>query len=280
MKLSLSVAALLLLLYAALIAALPPVREPRFQSQEQHNRHIVEGYLADPGALPVVYVGSSMAARLASGTGGSCAYDLALHGESSLSGLSVVRAAKVRPRVVLVETNVPERAANQALIDKADAWLPRHLALFATANRPVNLLLGRLNQWRAQKPAGVDPRNLATGLEVQRASYAQRIDATVLARNMHAMKEDVDALERDGVRVFLFELPIHPALEDMPRARQIREAYAATFPDRRMISSRDLARDLSVQTVDGVHLAPDEAAAVAQRLVTLHRDVCAAPPAA
>jgi hypothetical protein len=277
MKISLFVAVGLLLLHAAFAVFGPKPREPRFQDQEQQNRYIIERYLADAASTRVVYVGSSMAARLSARGGPSCAFNLSLHGESSLTGLSVATLAASRPKRVFVEINVPERKPNVKLIDKGNSALARHLRLFAVENMPVNLVFSYVYQLKGNTTPAFDATLLANGLAVQQDVYAHEIEPDLLAANMQILRDQVSALEASGTQVIFFELPIHPALEQTPRARQIRTAFIAVFPTERLITSVELSRGIKVRTIDGVHLSLEEADAVASALQTHHREACSAP---
>jgi hypothetical protein len=281
MKLSLLVAAGLLLLHAAFVAYGPRSGEPRFQNQEQQNRYIIERFFAQPAAQDVVYVGSSMAARLSLGGTPPCTYNLALHGESSLSGLAVATLRKARPRLVFIEINVPERKPNLALIDKANGPLARHFSLFGVENMPVNMLFTYLSRLKGNGNGTptLDARLLANGLTTERDVYSHEIPRSLLSENMLILKDQVDGLKAAGTRVVFFELPIHPSLEQTPRALQIRAAFATTFPTDRMIASTELSRGISIQTIDGVHLAPSEAAAVEMALQTYAGGACLRSPA-
>ena len=274
MRTSLLVASALMLAFAAFIAFAPLPHQPRFQSQEQQNRYVVERYVATASKVPVVYVGSSMTARLAEADPSSCGYDLALHGESSLTGLSVAALESEHPRRVFVEINVPERRANVDLLRKSERNPIRNLSVFATRNMPVNLLLGYLSQFRQANPADIDEAALTAGLATQRDVYHKPVDAALLAENLAFVKSRVEALEAKGTSVVFFELPVHPELIDMPRARQIREAFATAFPHHRIVAPSELAGGLAVRTTDGVHLAAGEAEIVAARLHALHRGDC------
>lgn len=274
MKISLFVAASLLLLYAAFAAFGPKPREPRFQNQEQQNRYIIEKYLADSATTNVVYVGSSMAARLSANGALPCAYNLALHGESSLTGLSVAALTAARPKLVFVEINVPERKPNFKLIDKGNNALARNFSVFAVENMPVNLLFSYLYEFKGSAAPAFDAKLLANSLEIQQDVYAHEIAPDLLAQNMQILRGQVSALEASGSQVVFFELPIHPILEDTPRAQQIRAAFVATFPTERLITSAELSRAIKVQTIDGVHLSLNEAGAVASALQTYHREIC------
>ena len=76
----------------------------------------------------------------------------------------------------------------------------------------------------------------------------------------------VARLERAGVRVILFEMPVNPAIEPSPLSRQLRQAVREALPGRPLLSARDLAAGHQFTTMDGVHLAAAEAAIVAGQL--------------
>jgi len=281
MRIPLAVTAALLLLYSAFVAYGPRPSEARFQSGDELNRHVIERFSRHAERAEVVFVGSSMTARLGEAVASPCAFNLALGGDSAATGLSVLTRTKAKPRLVFVEINVPERASNPRLADEATRVLPRLVPALATENMPANLLFSFLVQY---KPTHSDPvvidAVLATALAVQRNVYAREIDATMLSTNMQFMKSQVTLLESAGTRVVFFELPIHPSLENTPRALQIRSAFASAFPGHRLLSSVELARGIGIRTIDGVHLSPGEVSMVADRLRRANDQVCPAkaPP--
>lgn len=278
MRLSVAVAAVLMLLHSAFVAYGPRPRELRFQSGDQLNRHLIEKFSRDARHAKVVFVGSSMTGRLGRTVESDCAYNLALGGEASSTGLTVLADLNANPALVLVEINVPERGPNERLVDQSTRMLPRLLPALATENMPVNMLFSFMSQYKPA-PTGqpVDDSVLAKALAVQRTVYTHEIPAPQLVINMEMLGSQVRRLEKLGTRVVFFELPIHPDLEGTPRARQIRGAFAAAFPARRLISSAELAGTMHIRTIDGIHLAMDEAASVGEALRQAYAGACARP---
>jgi hypothetical protein len=281
MRISFAVAVALLLLHAAFVAFGPRPREARFQSGDQLNEHVIGQYAQAParGQPPVVLVGSSMTARL-SGNVDDCAYNLALTGESSTTGLSVLEGLKAAPRVVLAEINVPERRINRKLVGRSVHGPAAWISALAPQNMPANLLFSFLSDLRTvpAQPGKIDDAALEKGLAVQRQEYAREIPPAVLGENMAQMAADVQTLERAGSQVVFFELPIHPSLEDTPRAAQIRAAFVSTFPGRRLLRSADLANGSAIRTIDGVHLGLDEGVVVSRSLRAVYAGACVRPP--
>jgi hypothetical protein len=277
MRIPLTVAALLLCLHSAFVAYAPRLRDVRLQSGDQQNRHVIETFMRDPARPSVVLVGSSMTERLGETIGAGCAYNLALGGESALTGLAVLAKAEATPKQVFIETNVPERGVNARLVHEGTRALPRWIPALATQNMPVNLLFSALARFKAPAPRGADTAVLRQALDVQRDVYAHPIPARDLAANLATLKAQVLRLESAGIRVVFFELPIHPSLEGTPRAVQIRSAFVAAFPSHRLITADQLARTAAISTIDGVHLTLDEAASVGRRLQDWYGDACGAP---
>lgn len=282
MRIPLVVAALLLGLYSVFVSYGPRPHEVRFQSGDQLNRHVIETFMRDPGRPGVVLVGSSMTERLGETIGAGCAYNLALGGESALTGLAVLVKAGAAPKQVFIETNVPERRINARLVDEGTRALPRWIPALATRNMPVNLLFSALARFKPPAPRGADATILRQALEVQHDVYAHPIATSELTANLVTLKEQVQFLESAGIRVVFYELPIHPSLEGTPRALQIRTAFVTAFPGHRLITAGQLAQPATISTIDGVHLTLDEAASVGRRLQEWYGDACdgAAAPTA
>src|SRR5262249_51797817 len=162
------------------------------------------------------------------------------------------------------------------LVDQGSRLLPRLVPAMATQNMPVNLVFDLLARRTPTAAPPVDEAAFAAALQVQRDVYAHEVPAAVLARNIDTLKAQARHLEAGGTRIVFFELPVHPTLEDTPRARQIRAAYAAAFPAHRHIGVSELSEGLAVRTIDGVHLALDEVPPVGRHLRLAAGAACAA----
>lgn len=262
MKTALITAALLLLGYSALVAYAPRPDEPRFQSQWHDSRYKLGKYLRTSPKPQVVLVGSSLTAALGAMKDERCFYNMALAGGSALTGLETIARSDDRPREVFIEINVPERAADEPLIDSASSFLARRFPLFYTENMPANLTVSALYGLFGKGQAGTGRAMPPGALEVQRQNYDTLVAPAVLGKRLARFKVLVDDLQRHGSRAVFFEMPVEPALEDTARARQIREQFKTAFPGAAFITFQDLARGLAVRTSDGVHVVP----AIAEKL--------------
>jgi len=151
------------------------------------------------------------------------------------------------------------------------------LFFYGWENMPVKLFSAASQYKPTPEGQAVDDLVLGRALAVQRDVYAHEIPAPQLATNMEMRKSQVGRFEDSAIRVLSFELPVHPDLENMPRAQQVRAAFVAGFPARRLLGSAWLAGKVRIRTIDGVHLALNEAASVSDTLRQACAGACARP---
>jgi hypothetical protein len=185
---------------------------------------------------------------------------MALGGDSALTGLSALARSARIPRKVFIEINVPERGINKDLIDRATGVLPKLSSIFYIENMPINLLYSFLLQTKKNNFASeVNEAVRQNGLSLQRQSYSQTLTSETLAENLAEFRAIVSALESKGAKIIFFEMPVHPDLENTPRAVQIRTDFKHAFPINQFIGFDELSNGLTIKTGDGLHLLPDEA---------------------
>lgn len=281
MKTSLTVAIALCFLYTMLLeSGLVPVRaHMKLQSQWQSNQYVVEKYVrdsyADVGGREVVFVGSSLTQRLSFSERASCVYNLSLSGDSALTGLGVIANATRKPKVVFVEINEPERSRNDVLIKKTSDQLSQVSPIFYVENKPVNLIIRLLPRTEKVEPSQeMNDTVRLSALALQMSVYKTQIPLDLLNKQMTEFRRIVDDLESKGIKVIFFEMPIHPDLEESPRAVQIRNAFKHQFYKNQLIGFRDLAKGRVIKTVDGVHLAVDEAKTVVKNVNEYADNIC------
>lgn len=258
----------MLLLYAIALHFVAVPSRIKLQSQWQENRHVVEKYFHSPHQPATIYAGSSLTKRLDFGNSSSCAYNLALDGESTLTGLSAVQKSSHIPKMVFVEINVPERDANQGLVDHASGLLLQLSPMFYTENIPTNFVYSVLASLRQPKPfvLVIDESIRQSELSRHMESYKHPLDPAVLQRSMDQYRTIISRLENKGTAVVLFEMPVHASLEKMTRPVQVRTAFQRTFPSNQFLRFEELTGGVDLQTMDGIHLGPGEAKTVAAGL--------------
>lgn len=245
------------------------------QSPAQENQYVLERFLRSPAPQPVVFLGSSMTRRLDFRKFEPCVYNMALDGDSVLTGLSAIQQKGKIPGMIFVEINVPEREAAHDLIAKASAWLPRLSPVFHTENIPVNRLFSFLYQFRPEKPeAKVSENVFKIAFETRRRGYEDLVNAELLDRNLDEIRLVTEDLGGRGAKIVFFEIPMHPDMEHSPRAEQVRTVFRRSFPEASFLSYQDLSRNMQVKTRDGIHLYPDEARDVVRNLEPSFAGAC------
>lgn len=283
MRNSLIVVAILLVGYGLFLHYGPKPTRAKLQSQWQYNRYCIEKFLRDSkedqSRYEIVLVGSSLSSRLDFTEVSKSVYNLSFNGGSALTGLSVIAHSATKPRLVLVEINVPERGVDQDLIAKSSGLLPQLSAIFHVENMPINLATSylysfvySLHRGKPAKEANEPVRR--KGIAAQSDSHKIPLPASVLNSNMAEFGRLVRAIESNGARVVFFEMPIHPDLESSPREVQVRNSFKCTFPNSQLLGFTQLAAGLAVKTTDGMHLSDEEARVVVENLKGYFKGYC------
>lgn len=284
MKTSIAIALVLTVAYAVVIGFSNSGAETAAQGYWRKNRNVIAGYDASR-PKPVVFAGSSLTAAVRFHGFEGCIYNLGLIGESALTGLDVIAAGSSLPRKVFVEVNFPERESNTALIHSAQSYLARHFPDFVYLT-PVSYLaqsagglLQRLRGAPADATAGVGRTAPAAAREaeltIQQAIFKSGVADAILDNKLTEFALKIAKLREKGVVVALIELPIHPDLENTPRARQIRESFQRTFPSLAFVRSDMLAEGLKINTADGLHLTDADSRGVLRNLSGELHEACA-----
>jgi hypothetical protein len=226
-------------------------------------------YVTEP--IPdVVLVGSSLTFRLKEEYFATPSLrNLALAGGSPVTGLEVVASQTRLPKIILVETNILSRAADQAVVARYSGGghsqpmflRPIRTAIAAYENwnhAPLThaqaaVALGRL---LAQPPSEFDNR-----IYVERALQQANADDPTAAvqSNAERTEELIATLEQRGAQVLLFEAPVSAEIEQSRSARITREIVHARFPDPDRWLRLAFTRS-ELRWADGAHL--DERSAV------------------
>lgn len=279
MRISLIIAASFFLLYGLLLQYGPKPIQTRIQSLWQENQYSVEKYLRDTKSMSArrgaVIVGSSMSKRLDFGNGTGCTYNLALRGDSSLTGLNVIANQTETSLVVLIEINIMDRSRNLELIEKASGFLSQLSPIFQIENKPINLALSFAASLEAKKsPKKINEAVRLNAIALQVHAYNTQLPSAMLVKNLTEISQLVGNIEAKGTKAIFFEMPVHPELESTPRSLQIRRAFKNTFPNHQFLESAVLTGGFIIKTEDGVHLSPDEAKIVVKNMNAYFNHIC------
>ena len=220
-------------------------------------------YVREP--IPeVVLVGSSLTFRLSEEYFETPRLrNLALAGGSPLTGLEIIAHQSQLPKIILVETNILSRPADDVLVEKyADKQRAEPLFL-----RPLRSGVASYENWM-HKPASHShmareldrlimqaPSDFDNRIYVERAvSQLDALDPSAVVRmSVEIMRGLIPELERRGAKVFLFELPYIDQVEKTRAATITHEIVHAAFADPTRWLPIDVTRS-DLRWADGVHL--------------------------
>jgi hypothetical protein len=269
----------LLLAYNLLIAVWKPNAVVSYDSNLR-NRMIAENYVDFPVA-PAVIVGSSMTfllsrAFMESDDLGSHIYNLALAGRNVATGLDIVLRKPERPRLIFVEVNRLELTYAPDFVEQLyqEPWkaLRQVAPGFRLENRPLDIatvltwsavknLFGR---WGLEASVRVfAPKPEANNSPAEPASPASAYQAQ-MKFIVDILGQRVDALRKQGVRIILLRMPVHPATETVDERYKEMETLRR-FP-KGQYEWLDLQGTGDYQTSDGMHLVKTSARQVAKIL--------------
>lgn len=245
------------------------------------NRVFVERYVYGHPA-PNVLVGSSLTRRLPASALGPDFTNLALDGQSALTGMAIVASAPTAPKRIYIEINQIALGADAALLHSVFHEplfsLRKNIVALRAAYRPSNILYGLV---RGNKPVDASgsrtmtPRQRDAVLVETGRLLHQPLAPARLRAMVQAVKDNIARLDRRGIQPVFFELPIEREFRDLPLPAQIRATMRAAFPvTRRCWIVLNLPK---AETLDGLHLADADAGTAAA--IFRHTPACEASPA-
>ena len=266
--------------------------------QQRSNYLRSQQYVFDIPSETNVVVGSSLSAELSDHLLGPGYFKLTFPGGSMLTGLEMVRRAGKRPSVVLIETNVLVRDADEELLhDLFSPWLlvlRRHSRTFREQGRPSNFIGGAAEAC-VRKSCEFASRVFSRNPPVQvSSSRSSQMDRTMFAHLLRLAREAsehppsaaqitpiinrldncVDALSREGSICVFFEMPPDSSLVNLPLQTTQRKAMADRFP-RSKFNWITFDATHYYHTSDGVHLVRTDADLVTSDILRQVNDLTA-----
>ena len=232
-------------------------------------------YVREP-VPDVVLVGSSLALRLKEEYFATLRVrNLALAGGSPVTGLEIVANQPRLPKIILVEANILSRPTDTALVGQYSLGNNAGPLFF----RPIRTAIAAYENWlHAPRSHAQDALALAQLLKQPPSDFDSRVyadralqqmnaeDPTDVARiNARKIQQLIQAIERGGTRVLLFELPYSGEIENSRSARITREVVHAEFPDPSRWLRIDPIRS-ELRWRDGIHLDERSAVIVTQSI--------------
>ena len=259
-------------------------------SQQRGNYLRTQQYVYDIPSETNVVVGSSASAELNDTILGPNYYKLCLPGGCMFTGLEIVRRTGKRPHLVLIETNLVTREADNELLH--DLFSPglfqlrKASRIFREEGRPANFVGGiaeacvrRSCQLTSRAihgekppttvvahPDQVEPNLLVRlkRLALERAQYAP--SAAELSPRVKELAEYVQQLTERGTTCLFFEMPSDPALYNTPLVVAQRKAVMDQFPPDKF-NWISFEHGYPYETTDGIHLVRSDADHVTEVIV-------------
>lgn len=224
----------------------------------------------------IVLVGSSLTFRLKEEYFATQRLrNLALAGGSPLTGLEIVVNQPKVPKLIVVETNILSRTADQALVARFSTSQHPHQIFF----RPVRASVAAYENWMHAPPTHAQneralqqlldqpPSDFDNHVYLERARQQIDVEAppAVVSDAVETLGRLVGALELRGARVLFLDMPCAQPIEEARFMRGMHEAVHNAFPDASRWLSIDLDRT-ELRWADGVHLDERSALLVSRNL--------------
>lgn len=244
-------------------------------SQWSLNRIKAERYIYEPIQPSAVIVGTSLAMALPQEGLGSQTVNLSLGAVGPLTGLEIVRRARSRPVVVIIETNLFAREVDEEFVDalfSPGAYLAREVfPALRHEFQPVNVAINfaRRQTKRSSSESFLErpnPEIFRRMLEVNRGELDRVPSASAMDAALAKLKSYIATLESRGVKLIFLKMPVHHTLQKSYVIANNIARLKEAFPDSQY---RWVAFDHHgevFQTKDGLHLIYPDALIVSRRL--------------
>jgi hypothetical protein len=274
-KKSLLFALILFISYTLFVLFLAPKWWNASQHQWQDNLIKAQHYIySDSDSITNVILGSSLSCRLITDSLPQT-YNLSFSGQSIYDGLFIVTHKEELPKHVFIEMNVALRTGSDdftsSLYTPVMSYLKRIFPSLRADQQPIGII-GRLTayfyrtkiakQYHDQsaqvKTTKVTDDLFNKMLKIQIKDYSVHPDSALMNSCFEKLKEYVSILEKKGVKIVFFEIPVNNELKELPKAVAIRERFYHDFPPT-TYSYIKPPDTIFYKTTDGQHLSGSEA---------------------
>lgn len=268
-KYSILLASCMLAVYTTLLHFLP-FRSHLPLHVQQGKYLIAENFLYDK-AKPrdVVIVGSSMAERLEESMLKLSVLNLAISGERSTTGMSLLALNGKYPKVLLVEVNILTRLEDTLFLNSyQSSWVQNLKQTLPFLQERNQLLTRTLNGIHAIHPLVKKKPIVSSAVlnSVQNNHLALQNDTSqfkMIRQNVNELRNMVRRFSNKGIKIVLFRMPLEK------RTQQILDKSKRVQFERKQLTDKLLnlpnvsmiPEDIvhEYHTTDGVHLIADDA---------------------
>jgi len=261
----------LLIIYLASLSVLVPNLKTQ-QHQWESNTIKAENFIYASKQYRSIIVGSSLANRIVTDSIDEF-YNLAFSAKGIFDGLKILTESNQLPENVFIETNVilqPEDKEFTNSITNPIRYrflkyapglrsgkqpIPSFLAppmAFLISGTLYRIKLNLMPSYQTQKKkteAGIFDVKLNKNIE----NASVKPDTARLSQALDLLSSYVNKLEKKGINVIFFEMPVHEKIYNLASPTQIRLAILNRFPSSEY-KYITLPPGLNFKTTDGVHL--------------------------
>jgi hypothetical protein len=247
------------------------------QHQWQDNVVKAQRFLYAENLSQNVIVGSSLACRLVTDKLPNT-FNLSFPAMTIYDGLNIIFLKKKLPKHVFIETNLVLSQESKDFFSSLDNSIlynaRKAFPILRDEYQPVgmlgsaiilsmNKLKTKVDSFLPQKKIityhnNVDENIFQKLLNLQKESYSQRPEEKQIKESFQNLTGYVNSLERKGVNIIFFEMPVNGTLCSLPKAITIRESFFKYFPPTKY-QYIPMPPCTEYKTTDGVHLGYDEA---------------------
>jgi hypothetical protein len=266
---------ILLLAYAAFIKWKPNM----LASQHQWQDNIIKAQsfvYEKTDTNRNVIVGSSLSCRIIMDS--LVGYtNLSLAGQSIFDGLNIVDHKEKMPQKIFIETNVVMRGLdegfNNSLFNPFFFQVRKYVPSLRDGRQPIavagiratNIISRIISKVKPTKTVAVNGASNQESDELfnkllndEIAYYSKLPRPEKLKQVFDLLKIEVDKMEKRGVKIVFFEMPVNKSLCNLPLANSIRKNFEQYFPASKY-SYMPMPDCSPYKTTDGIHFSKEDA---------------------
>jgi len=201
-----------------------------------------------------VITGSSLACRVRTNKLTNF-YNLSFAGQSVFDGLEIIKNSKVLPKTIFIETNIifvaPNKEFTSSLFSPLSLIAKQYCISLRSDKQPLAFIFPEVQ--RILKGGGS-----ANTTEINATTTDTKLFTKMLSRQLNLLIDYVNYFKSKDVKIVFFEMPLNPALVELPLAKFIRNKFNEHFPTSQYnyIKLPDCSKYV---TTDGLHLNDQEA---------------------
>jgi hypothetical protein len=268
---------LFFIVYCVFVAWLAPKWWTATQNTEQDNIIKAQNFAYNDTAFKYIVVGSSLSARIVQDSLPNTS-NLAFVGQSIFDGLNILSHKQTLPKVVLIEMNLVFRQENKAFTSPLYSpliYYPKKQIKALRDDKEPLAVAGKIilngiyftknfirgHQFIAKRVAAdtaAKQNDIAAPLSNKMLpgtyqSFYKIPNSTEVDEAFKNLKAYTDVLQKKGVKIVFFEMPVDKRLGNLPLSVFVRTRFYANYP-KTLYHYISLPNWNYCETTDGIHL--------------------------